>query len=68
MLWRQLSHPQVLPFYGVYRWPNESHRLSFVSPWMTNGNIVTYLKASPEADRRSLVRRYLRLLDLAFTR
>jgi serine/threonine protein kinase len=53
VIWRSFSHPNVLPFYGVYRWKD---RLSLVSPWMENGNVIEYLKKVPDADRVALVR------------
>ena len=42
--WRQLSHPNVLPFYGVHFLddPLET-RFCLVSPWMENGNVVEFL-------------------------
>ncbi|GLB39671.1 putative protein tyrosine kinase [Lyophyllum shimeji] len=45
--WRQLCHPYILSFLGVYQWPGSSYRLCLVSPWMKNGNIVQYLKRNP---------------------
>ncbi|KAJ7621330.1 kinase-like domain-containing protein [Roridomyces roridus] len=50
LIWRQLWHPNLLPFYGVYHLEN---RLCIVSPWMENGNILQYVnKNSPGIDRR----------------
>ena len=42
--WRQLSHPNVLPFYGVH-FLNDAleTRFCLVSPWMENGNVVEFL-------------------------
>ena len=50
--WRQLSHDNVLPFYGVYHLDDdEPQRLCLVSPWMENGDIVTFLaKVAPNTD------------------
>ncbi|KAG6852960.1 hypothetical protein C0991_007876 [Blastosporella zonata] len=48
ILWGQLSHPNLLPFYGIYRFRNG---LSLVSPWMQNGDINIYLKNHRTADR-----------------
>ncbi|KAG6815625.1 hypothetical protein H0H87_012838 [Tephrocybe sp. NHM501043] len=42
ILWGQLSHENLLPFYGLY-FPTP-HQNSFVSPWAENGNIAQYLK------------------------
>ncbi|KAJ7126685.1 kinase-like domain-containing protein, partial [Mycena epipterygia] len=44
LIWRQLSHPNLLPFYGLYYVEN---RLCLVSPWMENGHILEFLKNSP---------------------
>ncbi|KAG6914092.1 hypothetical protein DXG01_002461 [Tephrocybe rancida] len=40
ILWSQLSHPNVLPFYGLHVFRSQ---LSFVSPWAENGNIMEFL-------------------------
>ncbi|KIM82030.1 hypothetical protein PILCRDRAFT_88827 [Piloderma croceum F 1598] len=50
VLWRQLSHPNVLPFYGVYHLEEATRRLCLTAPWMENGNIVDYLKLYPNTD------------------
>ncbi|KAH7923803.1 kinase-like protein [Leucogyrophana mollusca] len=63
VLWRQLSNPNVLPFYGVYRSPETASKLCLVSPWMENGNITQYLEKTPTADRGSLVMDIARGLD-----
>ncbi|KZP14187.1 kinase-like protein, partial [Athelia psychrophila] len=48
VMWRQLSHPNVLPFYGVFA---NSPRLCLVSPWMQNGNLSNFLsEIAPEID------------------
>ncbi|EIN10219.1 kinase-like protein, partial [Punctularia strigosozonata HHB-11173 SS5] len=41
--WRLLRHPNVLPFYGVDE-VTFSPFLTMVSPWMTNGTVIDYLK------------------------
>ncbi|KAF9060403.1 kinase-like domain-containing protein [Rhodocollybia butyracea] len=38
LLWRQLRHPNVLPFFGVN---TTLFGFCLVSPWMSNGDIVT---------------------------
>lgn len=48
VLWQQLSHPNILPFYGIYRLDNSSPNLCLTSPWMENGNAVDFLKRYPE--------------------
>ncbi|KAG6853806.1 hypothetical protein C0991_001257 [Blastosporella zonata] len=40
ILWSQLSHPGVLPFYGLYVFRSQ---LSFVSPWAENGCVMDFL-------------------------
>ncbi|KAF7965233.1 hypothetical protein HWV62_44907 [Athelia sp. TMB] len=44
VLWRQLSHPNVLPFYGVFRLGVKQRKLCMVSPWMDNGDLSVFLK------------------------
>ncbi|KAJ7882056.1 kinase-like domain-containing protein [Mycena olivaceomarginata] len=41
LIWRQLSHPNLLPFFGLYYLDD---RLCLVSPWMKNGDIRAFLK------------------------
>ncbi|KAJ6598279.1 kinase-like domain-containing protein [Mycena vulgaris] len=41
LIWRQLSHPNLLPFFGLYYLEN---RLCLVAPWMENGNVFEYLR------------------------
>ncbi|KAJ7873737.1 hypothetical protein B0H13DRAFT_1466614, partial [Mycena leptocephala] len=41
LIWRQLAHPNVLPFFGVYYLQT---RLCLVPPWMENGNIMKFLE------------------------
>ena len=44
IIWRQLSHPNVLPFYGVYFLDIlVDVKFCLVSPWMENGNVVEFL-------------------------
>ncbi|KAJ7819723.1 kinase-like domain-containing protein, partial [Mycena olivaceomarginata] len=54
IIWRQLWHPNVLPFFGVYYLDN---RLCLVSPWMENGHIMKFLAAKnpTNAERLSLI-------------
>jgi len=48
VMWRQLSHPNVLPFYGVYHLDETVPRLCLTAPWMENGNVVEFLKCYPD--------------------
>ncbi|KAK0190062.1 kinase-like domain-containing protein [Armillaria mellea] len=50
LVWRQLRHPNVLPFLGVNK-ELFTPRYCLVSPWMVNGNIMSYLEAHPDHDR-----------------
>ncbi|KAJ6495966.1 kinase-like domain-containing protein [Mycena vulgaris] len=44
LIWRQLSHPNLLPFFGLYYIET---RICLVSPWMDNGHLVEFLKNAP---------------------
>jgi hypothetical protein len=52
LIWRQLSHPNILPFYGIHFLDTiVETRLCFVCPWMENGNVVQFLdRRNPETD------------------
>ncbi|KAJ7762577.1 kinase-like domain-containing protein [Mycena metata] len=52
LIWRQLSHPNLLPFFGAYYLEGTKSRLCLVSPWMENGDITRYLKANPAGINR----------------
>ncbi|KAG5334226.1 hypothetical protein C0989_003877 [Termitomyces sp. Mn162] len=53
ILWAQLSHPNILPFYGLVQ---VGSRLAFVSRWATNGNLEDYLTSeNPDANNRLLL-------------
>ncbi|KAJ3555728.1 hypothetical protein NP233_g12141 [Leucocoprinus birnbaumii] len=57
VLWGQLQHANVLPFYGVYHLEHSTYnRICLVSPWMENGNVDEYLARETNADRMSLIR------------
>jgi len=55
VLWRQLRHPNLLPFYGVYHWDLARSRICLISPWMSNGNTLLYLEKYPDSDRVPLL-------------
>ncbi|KAG6872124.1 hypothetical protein C0995_012778 [Termitomyces sp. Mi166 len=48
ILWGQLSHPNILPFYGLSKFRSQ---LSFVTSWATNGNLGEYLTRTPDVNR-----------------
>ncbi len=54
-MWSHLSHPNLLPFYGIYQADDYLGRVCLVSPWMKNGNVNEYLNAHPETPRLPLV-------------
>ncbi|KAF7357977.1 hypothetical protein MVEN_00844500 [Mycena venus] len=52
LIWRQLSHPNLLPFFGAYYLEGTKSQLCLVSPWMENGDVSRYLKGNPEGVNR----------------
>ncbi|KAK0461544.1 kinase-like domain-containing protein [Armillaria novae-zelandiae] len=50
LVWRQFCHPNVLPFLGVSE-DLFAPRYCLISPWMGNGNVMSYLQAHPDHDR-----------------
>lgn len=52
VLWKQLRHPNLVPFYGACM----TEQFGMVSPWLENGNIVHFTRKNPEANRLYLVR------------
>ncbi|KAF9004229.1 kinase-like domain-containing protein, partial [Cyathus striatus] len=59
-LWNQLSHPNILPFYGAFILRNKSNRPCFISPWMEEGNIIEHIKRHGPN-----INRYLLISDIA---
>ncbi|KAK7437373.1 Rho guanine nucleotide exchange factor [Stygiomarasmius scandens] len=57
ILWRQLDHPNVLPFLGLYFLDDSTQRVCLISPWMPNGNLRHFLSNNPDSsiDRARLV-------------
>ncbi|TFK48858.1 hypothetical protein OE88DRAFT_1737617 [Heliocybe sulcata] len=43
LVWRQLRHPYILPFLGIYA-PEAASTPYIVSPWMESGDILKYLR------------------------
>ncbi|KAL0563038.1 hypothetical protein V5O48_019040 [Marasmius crinis-equi] len=50
LLWTRLSHPNLLPCLGVNAtlFPEQ---FCMVSPWMPEGDVITFLKSHPQTDR-----------------
>ncbi|KAJ6466790.1 kinase-like domain-containing protein [Mycena sanguinolenta] len=51
VIWRQLYHPNVLPFFGLYYVEN---RLCLVSPWMGDGHVVQFIRNHKPNDTKRL--------------
>ncbi|KAG6909000.1 hypothetical protein DXG01_002386 [Tephrocybe rancida] len=49
ILWGQLSHPNLLPFYGLHTF--RESQIAFVAPWAEKGNLCHYLEKEPNANR-----------------
>ncbi|GLB34347.1 putative CAP_GLY [Lyophyllum shimeji] len=60
ILWGQLSHPNLLPIYGLFQYTT---RICLVSPWMEFGDITNFLRQRPDADRLRLVSDVARGID-----
>ncbi|KAF9781366.1 kinase-like domain-containing protein [Thelephora terrestris] len=52
VVWRRLSHPNVLPVLGI---SPELFPLCIVSEWMIDGNILDFISAHPELNRLRLL-------------
>ncbi|KAK1231149.1 hypothetical protein PQX77_005740 [Marasmius sp. AFHP31] len=48
IVWKQLRHPNLLPFLGIYYLDDTRQEICLVSPWMDRGNLVQYLKDNPQ--------------------
>ncbi|KAK1230468.1 Rho guanine nucleotide exchange factor [Marasmius sp. AFHP31] len=46
IVWRQLKHPNLLPFIGVYYLDEAPNQLCLISPWMDHGDLTRYLKTA----------------------
>ncbi|KIM74323.1 hypothetical protein PILCRDRAFT_706883 [Piloderma croceum F 1598] len=50
VMWRQLSHPNVLPFLGLYRLERSPPLMCLLTPWVENGNLAEYLNKFPNTN------------------
>ncbi|KAK1225235.1 hypothetical protein PQX77_011836 [Marasmius sp. AFHP31] len=50
LIWRNLNHPNILPFTGMYSFNEAQGQLCLVSPWMENGNLLQFLSDNPGVD------------------
>ena len=53
IIWKRLSHPNVLPLLGVSVSKSPQH-FRIISEWMPNGNVTEYTKSNPEVNRLRL--------------
>ena len=53
VIWRRISHPNIVPFIGVSEAPIP---LCMISEWMLNGHVRDYAQKNPEISRLQLVR------------
>ncbi|KAG8940662.1 hypothetical protein FRC03_005199, partial [Tulasnella sp. 419] len=52
LLWGKLEHANIVPLLGYMMHPDEPPAL--VSPWYSNGNVISYLREHPDPNRYSL--------------
>ncbi|KAG8893772.1 hypothetical protein FRB99_001717, partial [Tulasnella sp. 403] len=52
--WRQLTHPNILPFLGTGS--DKQNLLYLISPWMDNGSLHDYVTKQPQCDRIRFLR------------
>ena len=57
VMWKRLQHPNVVSFLGL---GSDSPPISLVYPWMSNGNLTTYVREHPSVNKLGLVCSYSR--------
>jgi len=50
--WKHLSHPNILPFLGV---SETLFQFSIITPWLSHGDILRYIRKNQEVNRWELV-------------
>ncbi|KXN80803.1 Serine/threonine-protein kinase HT1 [Leucoagaricus sp. SymC.cos] len=55
VLLAHLSHPNVVPFYGVWLPDDKSAKICIVSPWMSNGDLGNFIATFPDVPRLPLL-------------
>lgn len=55
IIWRQCDHPNVLPFYGIFR-DSAPSTYCLVSPFLDNGSLRQYMSKTVDPDRHKLIR------------
>ncbi|KAF5348857.1 hypothetical protein D9756_009702 [Leucocoprinus leucothites] len=68
ILWSQLSHPNLLPFYGICPLRDYSGQIALVSPWQENGSIGRYLEGNPSLPRIPFVSLFPRQFRPVYSR
>ncbi|KAJ7146971.1 kinase-like domain-containing protein [Mycena epipterygia] len=69
LCWGPLDHPNILSFLGVNEQIEPYRSFCLISPWMDNGNLMSFLEKNPDFDRLKAVidtaegMRYLHELD-----
>ena len=53
VLWKRLTHKNVLPFLGI---STDFAEFCLISPWMKNGTIMEYVRDHSQANPLELVR------------
>ncbi|KAH8833416.1 kinase-like domain-containing protein, partial [Flagelloscypha sp. PMI_526] len=64
LIWKQLRHPNILPFLGISStcFP---HQMSLISPYMANGDIMSYLETVSGTNAPTYTQRLGWLLGVA---
>ncbi|KAL5520752.1 hypothetical protein ACEPAF_2755 [Sanghuangporus sanghuang] len=52
-IWKPLKHPNVLPFLGICT--DGFPSIGLVSPFMDNGNMLSYIKRKPDIDKLEIM-------------
>ncbi|KAG8934245.1 hypothetical protein FRC02_010306 [Tulasnella sp. 418] len=56
VLWSKLCHPNIVPLLGyIVTVDKETAFPGLISPWYNKGDVVNYLKANPEANRKQFL-------------
>lgn len=55
-VWETLKHPNVVPFFGISFDFDRPDMPCMVSPWLSNGNIIEFLKKGPDFDKLVLIK------------
>ena len=58
-MWKRLRHPNVVNFLGL---GSDSPPISLVYPWISNGNLITYVREHPSVNKLGLVCGYSRYI------